>query len=141
MSSLPLNKLPFSSEEDHALAVLENRLHRQWIISVLQGELARIHAWNRVQQKRKDGQYLTQAGKYLKIGAERICSDESFTILQKVWELLQAEAKAAEKWQEVVYVVNQGSDNVSVIATIPVERRPRGVVIAPESRKRPKSGR
>jgi hypothetical protein len=117
MSSLPLKKLPFSSEEDHAFAVLTNRLQRQWAISVLEGELERISAWNQVQRKKKAGQYLTQGGKYLKVGSDLICSDESFTILKQVLELLQAEAEAAKRWQEVVYVVNYGSNNVTVIAT------------------------
>jgi YVTN family beta-propeller protein len=144
MSDLPLRKLPFSSEDDHAYAVLENRLHRQRIISVLLGEQGRIRAWNQIQKKKKDGQYRTKEGKYLRVGSDPICPDESsFSILGMVLELLQAEARAAEKWQEVVYVANWVSNTVSVIATdsqaviatIQVGECPFGVAITPDGTK------
>jgi YVTN family beta-propeller protein len=143
MSALLLKKSPFSSEEDSIYPTLTNRLQWQWAISVLQLELERICAWNRVQQKKEDGQYLTQAGKYLKVGFDLVCSDEVRVGLRIVLMFLEAEATAAKKWQEFVYVTNGGFDTVSVIATandevidtIPVEGNPRGVAITPDGTK------
>jgi YVTN family beta-propeller protein len=138
MSNLPLKKVPISSEEEHASTVLKNRLQRQWTISVLQGELERIRAWNQVQKKKKDDQYLMQAGRYLKVGSDPICSDKSFIILERVWKLLKAEAQAAEKWQKVIYYTKSGHIFVStldshvVIATIPVGKGSEGVAITPD---------
>jgi YVTN family beta-propeller protein len=120
-----------------------DKLHQYMIILLLQKEWRRITAWIQIQKKKKDGQYLTQAGRYLKVGLDSICTDESFTVLGMVLIFLEAEVKTFQDRQAIAYVAYYGSDTVSVIATdipavidtIPVRGWPRGVAITPDSTK------
>jgi YVTN family beta-propeller protein len=148
MSELLPKKLPFSPKEDQVHAAVTNRVHRQWILSILREERKRIHAWNQIQKKKKDGQYQMREGKYLKVGSDPICSYHDSFILEYVLMLLEMEEGAAKKWQEVAYVINCGIGNGShtfyvidtadhvVIATIDAgKKNPSGVAITPDGKK------
>jgi YVTN family beta-propeller protein len=117
-----------------------DKLQKYAIILLLQKEWRRITAWDRIQEKKKDDQYLTQEGRYLKVGSDPICPDESFTILGIFLPFLEAEVKIFQDRQAIAYIPNTDSDTVSVIATdihavidtIPVGKSPRGIVITPD---------
>jgi YVTN family beta-propeller protein len=103
----------------------------QRIILILQGERRRITAWNRIQEKKKEGKYST------------ICTNESFTVLEMVLMFLEAKAKAVWDRQAIAYVTNFISHTVSVIAidsnvviaTIKVRDFPEEVAITPNGTK------
>jgi YVTN family beta-propeller protein len=86
-----------------------DRLHQRTIILILQAEQRRITAWNQVQRKKKDGQYL-------KVSLDPICSDESFTVLQWLLAFLEAEAKVAEDQQTLAYVTDCDDGTLSIVA-------------------------
>jgi YVTN family beta-propeller protein len=137
-------KDPAKGSELRALAAwYRARAHQYTIILLLQQEWRRITAWIQIQKKKKDGQYLTQAGRYLKVGSDSICTDESFTILGRVLTFLEAEAKTFQDQQTIAYVTNVFSNTISVIATdihavidtIRVGRDPKAVAITPDGSK------
>jgi YVTN family beta-propeller protein len=118
MSELVPKISSFSVEENPA-STITNRFHWEWIL-FLEGELQRIRAWMGVQQKKKDGQYLTQEGKYLRVGSDEICSKDCCFALNYTLIFLTAEANAARGWlvriMKRIYITDK-DDNV--IATNP----------------------
>jgi YVTN family beta-propeller protein len=140
-------KEPAKGTELRAIAAwyraIADKLHQYTILLLLQKERRRITAWIQIQKKKKDGQYLTQAGRYLKVSLDSICTDESFTVLGMVLTFLEAEVKTSQDWQAIAYVTNYASHTVSVIstndhkviATIPVGGYSTGVAITPDGMK------
>jgi YVTN family beta-propeller protein len=114
-------KDPAKGTELRALAAwYRARAHQYTIILLLQQEQRRITAWIQIQKKKKEGQYLTQAGRYLKVGSDSICTDEFFTVLGMVLTFLEAEVKTFQNRQTVAYVTNSGGFSINQIHTVSV---------------------
>jgi YVTN family beta-propeller protein len=145
MSERSPQKSPSPSEKNPILA---NRKHRRSTISILLRELERIHEWNRVQKKKKDGQYRTQAGQFLNIDSKLICSEECFLVLNCVLTLLKEE-EAADQWQEAVcmaycnslshenflYICAMTDEEWNIRNRINIESPPSAIAITPDGTK------
>jgi YVTN family beta-propeller protein len=79
-----------------------HQLHQRRTFLILREEWRRITAWIQIQQEKKTGKYPTFC-------SDSICSDESFTILKGILELLEAETQAGGNFAYVTYVAYENS--------------------------------